>query len=281
VKDKIVKAILVLLIGIILTAGMFGCSQSTTTTTTTTSPIPSTTTTAASSPVELNVSAAASLTDTLKAINKLYVEENKTVIIVANFASSGILQKQIEQGAPVDVFISAAAKQMDALQTGDLIVNDTRRDLLNNKIVLVVPGESRLQINDFMDLLNDDVKQIAIGDPEFVPSGIYGKLAFKEFGIYEKIQAKLILGIDTPHVLGYIESGNVDAGIIYSTDAAIADKVKVVADAPDEVNKKIVYPAAVIKASKNIEAARAYIAFLFSSEAKAVFEKYGFVVVNK
>ncbi len=229
--------------------------------------------------VELNVSAAASLTDALTAINKLYMEENDYVTIVANFASSGILQQQIEQGAPADVFISAAAKQMDALQTGGLIINDTRQDLLNNKIVLVVPANSTLQINDFMDLLNNDVEHIAMGDPEFVPSGIYGKLAFEAFGIYEQIQAKLILQIDTPHVIGIIESGDVEAGIVYSTDAAIRDKIKIVANAPDEVNNKIVYPVAVIKASTNVAAAKAYVDFLLSDDAKTIFEQYGFVVV--
>lgn len=231
--------------------------------------------------VELNISAAASLTDVLTAINTLYMQENKNVTIVTNFASSGILQQQIEQGAPADVFISAAAKQMDALQSGGLIINDTRQDLLNNKIVLVVPKNSTLNISNFMDLLNDDVKQIAMGDPEFVPSGIYGKLAFEAFGIYEQIQEKLILQIDTPHVIGIIESGNVEAGIVYSTDAAIRDKIRIVANAPDEVNSQIVYPVAVVKASQNVDATKAYIAFLLSDEAKAIFEQYGFVVVNK
>jgi molybdate transport system substrate-binding protein len=230
-------------------------------------------------PVELNVSAAASLTDALTAINNLYMQENSNVTIVANFASSGIIQQQIEQGAPADVFISAAAQQMQALQDENLIISDTRQNLLNNKIVLVVPANSTLQINNFMDLLNDDVEHIAIGDPEFVPSGIYGKMAFEAFGIYEQIQAKLILQIDTPHVIGIIESGDVEAGIVFSTDATIRDKVKIAANAPDEVNSKIVYPVAVIKASTNVEVAKAYIAFLLGDEAKAIFEQYGFVVV--
>jgi molybdate transport system substrate-binding protein len=278
VKDKLIKSISLLFIVIIILAGMSGCAQSTQTATS--SPAPSTTTTPAG-PVELNVSAAASLTDTLTDINALYITKNKNVKITANFAASGTLQKQIEQGAPADVFISAAAKQMQALQDGGLILNETRQNLLNNKIVLVVPSDSKLQINDFMDLLNDDVKQVVIGDPEFVPSGIYGKLALDQLGIYERIKSKLILQIDTPHVLGYVESGNVDAGIVYSTDATLTDKVKIAADAPAEVNNQIVYPIAVIKDSKNAEAAKAYIAFLFSNEAKAIFEKYGFVVVNK
>jgi molybdate transport system substrate-binding protein len=232
------------------------------------------------SQVELNVSAAASLTDALKEVNELYMQQNTNVTITANFASSGTLQQQIEQGAPIDVFISAASTQMDKLQEEELILNDTRQNLLNNAVVLIVPADSDLGITGFSDLTTDKVKQIAIGDPEFVPSGIYGKQAFDVFGIYEQIKEKLILGIDTPHVLGYVESGNVDAGIVYSTDAALTDKVKVVANAPAEVNNKIVYPVAVIKDSKNVEAAKDYITFLFSDEVKGVFEQYGFIMVN-
>jgi molybdate transport system substrate-binding protein len=232
-------------------------------------------------PVELNVSAAASLTDAIKAIDDLYMQKNKNVTVVVNFASSGTLQQQIEQGAPADVFISAAAKQMNALQEGELIINDMRRDLLKNKVVLVVPSNSTLNITDFMDLINDDVKKVAIGDPESVPAGTYGKQTFDLLGITEKLQPKLILGSTVRQVLAYVESGDVDAGIVFSTDAAITDNVKIVADAPEEVNSKIVYPVAVIKSSNKVEAAEAYISFLFSDEAKAIFEKYGFSVISK
>ena len=190
-------------------------------------------------------------------------------------------QHQIEQGAPADVFFSPGVKQMDALQNGGLIINNTRQNLLNNKVVLVVPKNSTLDISDFMDLLNDDVKKIAIGDPEFVPIGTYGIQALDMFGITEQLQLKLILCSDVRQVLNYVAAGNVDAGIVFSTDAAITDSVKIAADAPDEVNSQIVYPVAVIKASRNVDAAKAYIAFLLSDEAKIIFEQYGFVVVNK
>jgi molybdate transport system substrate-binding protein len=146
--------------------------------------------------------------------------------------------------------------------------------------VLIVPANSTLDITDFMDLLNDDVKQIAIGDPEFVPAGTYGKQALEFLGIYAQIQDKLIFGSDVRQVLAYVEEGNVDAGIVYSTDAAITSGVRIVADAPSEINCQIVYPVAVIKASQSTDAASKYIAFLFSKEAKAIFEEYGFVVVN-
>lgn len=230
--------------------------------------------------VTLNVSAAASLTDALKEINDLYTKENSNVTITPNFASSGTLLTQIQSGAPADVFISAGAKQMNTLQNAGLIVDDTRQELLKNKVVLVVPNNSTLNISDFNALLNDSVKKIAIGDPASVPAGDYGKQALQTLGIYDKVQSKLILCTDVRQVLSYVESGDVDAGIVYATDAAISSTAKVMANAPDEVNAKIVYPVAAIKASTVLDAAKDYIKFLSSNKAKAIFEKYGFTMVK-
>lgn len=239
-----------------------------------------TTTTSSVAKVELNVACAASVTDALTAINNAYMAKNTNVTVVANFAASGTLQTQIEQGAPADVFLSAASKQMNALQEKGLIRDETRRDLLNNKVVMIVPADSTLGLGNYMDLTGDNVKQIAIGDPEFVPAGTYAKQAFELLGIWDSLQGKLIMGGTVREVLGYVEGGNVDAGIVYSTDAAITDGVTIVAHAPDEINSKIVYPVAVIKASTKVEAAQAYIDFLFSAEAKAIFNEYGFSVVS-
>jgi molybdate transport system substrate-binding protein len=236
---------------------------------------------ATSEPVTLNVCAALSLTDALKEVNSLYMQGKPNVTITPNFASSGTLQQQIEQGAPADIFISAAATQMDNLQKKELISNDTRQNLLNNKVVLIVPNDSTLGITSFKDLTNGKVKHIAIGDPEFVPAGKYGQQAFDELGITAQIQPKLVLASDVRQVLTYVETGNVDAGIVYSTDAKTSSKVKVVASAPDSINAKVVYPVAVIKASKNPDTAKDYEDFLFSKQAKALFEKYGFTVVSK
>ncbi len=230
--------------------------------------------------VTINVSAAASLTDAVTEINTLYTKENPNVTIIPNFAASGTLVTQIQSGAPADVFISAGAKQMDTVETGGLILNDTRQNLLKNKAVLVVPGSSTLNISNFNALLNDNVAKIAIGDPDFVPAGTYGKQALETLGIYEQVEPKLILCIDVRQVLSYVEGGYVDAGIVYATDAAISTKVRVVANAPDEVNAKIIYPVAVIKASTVADAAKDYVDFLFSDKAKAIFEEYGFTMVK-
>jgi molybdate transport system substrate-binding protein len=232
-------------------------------------------------PVTLNVSAAASLKDAINEIDSLYIKQNSNVTITPNLASSGTLQKQIEQGAPADVFISAGASQMDVLAKENLIVSNTRKDLLKNKLVLVVPADSSLGLTGFIDLARSDVKQIAIGDPKSVPAGTYAQKAFDELGITGQVSGKYVMGADVKAVLSYVESGNVDAGLVYLTDAKTSTKVKVVATAPDDINAQIVYPVAVVAASKVTDAAKSYENFLFGDKAKAIFEKYGFTMVGK
>ncbi|MDD5700918.1 MAG: molybdate ABC transporter substrate-binding protein [Dehalococcoidales bacterium] len=231
-------------------------------------------------PVTLNISVAASLTDAIKEINSLYIKDRPQVTITPNFASSGTLQQQIENGAPVDVFLSAAQAQMDNLQKKDLIVNDTRRNFVMNEVVMIVPDDSTLGLTSFNDLATDRVEKVAVGDPKSVPAGTYAHQAFDQLGITAQIQPKEILGSDVRQVLTYVESGNVDAGIVYSTDAMISSRVKVVASAPAEINAKIVYPVAVIKASRIPDAANDYLNFLFSVQAKTAFEKYGFTPIS-
>jgi molybdate transport system substrate-binding protein len=252
---------------------------STVTATATATAISTTVTTVA--PVTLNVSAAASLTDILKVINGQYTTGKPNVTLTPNFASSGTLQTQIENGAPCDIFVSAAAKQMDTLQKEGLLVESTRKNLLTNKLVLVVPADSQLNLTGFADLATDKVQKIAIGDPKSVPAGTYAQQAFDLLCITDKVTPKYVMGADVRAVLSYVESGNVDAGIVYSTDALSSTKIKVVGGGPDEINAKVVYPVAVIKTSKVQEAAIDYVDFLFSAQAKALFEKYGFSVVNQ
>lgn len=229
----------------------------------------------------VNVSASATLTDAVKEINELYSQENPNVAVIANFSSAGTVQRQIENGAPVDIFISAASSFMDALQKEGLILDDTRKDLLTNKVVLVVPADSSLDITDFKDLARDNVKKVAIGDPKSVSAGMYAQQIFDRNSIADTIKQKLVLAGDVRQVLTYVESGNVDAGIVFATDAKSSSKVKIVANAPDDINARVVYPVAIIKAGKNIDAARDYESFLFSNQAKAIFEKYGFSVISK
>jgi len=242
--------------------------------------MPTTTTTAAAA-VELNISAAASLTEALTELNALYVKNNSNVTLTPNFAGSGTLQKQIEQGSPADIFISAGASQMDTLAGENLIITSSRKNLLNNSLVLIVPSDSTLGLTSFTDLTRDDVKQIAIGDPASVPAGKYAQQAFDALGITDKLTSKYVMGADVKAVLSYVESGNVQAGLVYLTDAKASTKVKIVATAAPEINAKIVYPVAVVAATKVSDAAVAYENFLFSSDAKSIFEKWGFTVVSQ
>jgi len=235
----------------------------------------------AASPVEMTVSAAASLTDVMEEIKGLYEEKSGNTLMM-NYASSGALQQQIEQGAPADVFISAAQRQMDMLQEKELIDEESRIDLLENAVVLIVPGDGENKdISDFDSLLTDSVNRLAIGEPESVPAGRYAKEILVSLELWDALEAKekLILGKDVRQVLTYVETGNVDAGIVYMTDALSSDQVKVVASAPVGSHTPVTYPAAIIKDCAQREAAEDFLAFLQSEEAAAVFDKHGFTFI--
>ncbi|MDY7020403.1 MAG: molybdate ABC transporter substrate-binding protein [Cyanobacteriota bacterium] len=228
---------------------------------------------------ELTVSAAASLTDAMEAIQPLYEQEYPNVKLIYNFASSGSLQQQIEQGAPVDVFISAAPKQMNALEEKGLIMNETRKDLLKNQMVLIVREEND-SVNSFEDLITNKVTKIAVGEPESVPAGKYAQEVLISLNLLKSVQPKEVYTKTVRQVLSYVETGNVEAGIVYSSDAKISDQVKIVTTASTENHSPILYPAAVTKDSNHQEVAEEFIQFLSSDPAKSVFEKYGFGLIN-
>lgn len=221
------------------------------------------------------VSAAASLREALGEANAAFAEANPDIKIEVNLGGSGALQQQIEQGAPVDLFISAATKQIDALSAKNLLLEGTETQLLSNEVVLIGPPGATFPAG-FADLLSPKVKHIAIGEPKSVPAGQYAQQIFAFFGIAEAIQPKLVFGKDVRMVLTYAETKNVDAGIVYRTDAKQSGKVTVLATAPPESHDPVIYPAAIIKSSKNSSAARTYLAFLKSAKAMEVFEKFGF-----
>ena len=251
------------------------CSTATSTATSTTD---TTSTATTADPITLNVSAASSLSNVLKAIDALYTKANPNVTVSLNTGASGTLQTQIENGAPADVFLSAATANMDALQNENLIINNSRKNLLNNTLVMIVPVGSTLGLTSFNDLTLAKVTKIAIGDPKSVPAGAYAQAAFDELGITSRIQSKFILGANVTQVLTYVAGGNVDVGFVYSTDALSSTQVKVVANAPADINAQIVYPEAVLKASTHSTAAQAYLDFLSSDQAKALFIQFGFTM---
>lgn len=224
---------------------------------------------------ELTVSAAASLKESLEAIQPLYIKEHPEVTLTYNFGSSGSLQQQIEQGAPVDVFISAAAKQMDALEKKDLLAEGTRQDLLKNELVLVVAKDNS-NVNQFKDLTNDAVQKVALGEPESVPAGKYASEVLTSLNITDAVKAKAVYGKDVKQVLNYVATGNTDAGIVYKTDALNSNTVKIVETAAPNTHAPIVYPIAVLKSSKNLDAAKSFLTFLEGETATKTFEQYGF-----
>ncbi|MBM0741960.1 molybdate ABC transporter substrate-binding protein [Phormidium sp. CLA17] len=223
----------------------------------------------------LVVSAAASLTDALQEIAPLYNQTRPTVTLRYNFASSGALQQQIENGAPADIFISAADKQMDAMQQKNLIESASRRNLLTNRLVLVVPNTAS-GVTNLQSLKDLRVKRIAIGDPRSVPVGQYSEEALKKQGLWNSLKPKFVLANNVRQVLQFVESGNVQAGLVYATDAKTSNKVKVVQVIPASLHTPITYSIAVVKRSKNQTSARTFIQFLSSSKAKQIFQKYGF-----
>jgi len=224
----------------------------------------------------LTVSAAASLKDTMIQVETAYTQSGAVIAFANNFGSSGTLAAQIDQGAPVDIFISAAAKPMDDLAANGLIVTGTRRNLLRNTLVLIAPLDSKL--HDFQGLADGSVRLIALGDPASVPAGQYGKQALLSLHLWEQLSAKLVLGKDVRQVLTYVETGNADAGLVYATDAQSSKKVRVVATAPESTHDPIVYPVAVVKGSRNEETSRRFVEFLRSPIAQAIFVKHGFTI---
>jgi len=226
--------------------------------------------------VTLNVFAAASLTEALTEIGALYQKAQPGVTLSFNFHSSGALQTQIENGAEADLFISAGQRQMNAL-AGAFIDDDTRKDLLVNSVVLIVPQGSTKGISSFEDCLTAKVSLMALGNAD-VPVGQYSEEIFKFLKGWDIVIKKASLGGNVKEVLSQVETGSVDCGVVYSTDAATAKNVTVVANAPEGSHQPVVYPAAVIKNSPNAQAAKVFLDYLSSPQAVTVFEKIGFTV---
>lgn len=233
---------------------------------------------ASAPPLEVNVSAAASMKDALTEIQQNYQGVKPNVKINFNFGGSGALQKQIEQGAPADLFISAATKQMDDLAAKNLVQKETRRNLVENQLVMVVPKDSTLGLQSFPDVARDGVKKYAMGEPAAVPAGQYTQQVLQKLNVWDTTKDKAVLAKDVRAVLAYVETGNVEAGFVYRTDAAISTRVQIVAAAPAASHQPIVYPAALLSNARETQEAAEFLAYLQGPEAKTVFEKYGFIM---
>jgi molybdate transport system substrate-binding protein len=230
----------------------------------------------ASVPVQITVSAAASLTEAFTDIEKQFEEEYRNIDVNYNFAGSGTLRMQIEGGAPIDVFASASKSHMDILSDQSLIVEDSRKDFAENTVVLITPADSELDITEPEDLSAGEVKTIAIGNPDTAPVGKYTVEALTEAGLWDNLQDKSILADDVKQVLVYVERGEVDAGFVYSTDAATSrpDSIRIAATLPTVT--QISYPIAVVSTTEHKAEAQMFVDFVTSDEGRTILESYGF-----
>jgi len=229
--------------------------------------------------IEINVFAAASLTDALKEIGAAY-EKQSGEKVSYNFGASSMLERQIEEGAPADVFFSADEAKMDALAAKDLIVKETRKSRLSNSLVIVTSSDSNLKITSPADLASPKVRRIALADPRAVPAGVYSKAFLEKQKLWPNIEPKVVPVDNVRAALAAVESGNIEVGMVFKTDAAISKKVKVAYEVPADIGPKISYPMAVTKNAKQVESAKEFLKYLGSDDAAKIFTKYGFIVLK-
>ncbi|WP_413373372.1 molybdate ABC transporter substrate-binding protein [Paenibacillus taichungensis] len=228
--------------------------------------------------VELTISAAASLTDAMKEIKTNFEAANPNVELNFNFGASGALQQQIEQGAPADVFVSAATKNMNALVDEKLIASGDQKNLLQNSLVAIIPADSSDTVTSEKDLTADSIKTVAIGIPESVPAGTYAKEALTNANLWDQLQGKLVQGKDVRQVLQYVETGNADAGFVYKTDALTSDQVKIAFEVDKNSYTPANYPVGIIEGTKHRTEAEQFYMYLQTPEVLDVFAKYGFTI---
>ncbi|KJU83568.1 molybdenum ABC transporter periplasmic molybdate-binding protein [Candidatus Magnetobacterium bavaricum] len=235
----------------------------------------------ADSEVEITVSAAISLKNALEKIGKLFEDNHKGVKVIYNFGASGSLARQIEGGAPVDVFAPADQKDMDDIDNKGLVVPGTRVDFVGNSVVLIVPASETAAIDSFDDLKLAKIKKVAIGNPKTVPAGRYAQDVLNFYKVLPTIGDKLILAENARQALDYVARGEVDAGVVYLTDAMLRSKeVKVVSTASMKSHRPIAYPIAVVRGTKNKRLSGDFIKAVKSETAQGIFRDYGFTTAK-
>jgi molybdate transport system substrate-binding protein len=225
---------------------------------------------------EVKVFAAASLTDVLGEIARNFKARTGDEIKF-NFAGSNVLARQILEGAPVDIFLSADEAEMDAVSKSGLIVEPSRHDLLSNSLVIVVPRDSSLKVLSVRDLASPSIKRLALGDPQMVPAGVYARALLQKDGIWSSVESKVIPAVNVRAALAAVSAGDADAGIVYKTDALISKGTKVAYQIPVADGPKIRYPVALAKGADDSMEARKFLEYLRSPEAASIFIQYGFV----
>jgi molybdate transport system substrate-binding protein len=229
--------------------------------------------------VTVNVFAAASLTESLKEVASSYSKGSEDKIVFS-FGASSTLARQIEEGAPADIFFSADEAKMDALEKNGLIISTTRRSRLSNTLVIVVAAEAGASVRWPKDLAEPRIKRIALGDPRAVPIGVYAKQYLEKLGLWISIEPKVVAAENVRGALAAVETGDAEASIVYKTDAMVSKKVKVVFEVPLSESPRISYPMALVKAGKEPDAAKKFLDYLNSKTAGQIFEKHGFVLAG-
>jgi molybdate transport system substrate-binding protein len=225
---------------------------------------------------EITVFAAASLTDSLRELAATY-QRQTGVRITLNLGASSTLARQIEEGAPADIFFSADEAKMDRLENLGLIVKKTRQSRLSNSLVLIVAAVDGAPVQSPQDLAKPGIKRIALGDPKAVPVGVYAREYLEKLGLWSAVSPKVVATENVRAALAAVASGDADASMVYKTDAMISKKVRVAFEVPLTEGPKISYPMALLKEARSPEAAERFLEFLASEESGKVFVKYGFL----
>jgi molybdate transport system substrate-binding protein len=231
--------------------------------------------------IVLTIGAAASMKDVLEAIGDQYEKEHENIKLTFTFSSTGTLQKQIEQGAPIDIFVSADPAAFERLVQKKLVIAKQNRLLAYNELVLITSKQKANEVHSLSDLKQPAIRSVAIGIPETVPAGAYAKQWLQNADVWKELQEKYVLAKDVRQVLTYVESGNADCGIVYRTDALSSKRVRIAATAPHSLNQQIAYKTGVVAQSKRQKEAEQFITYLYSKKAARIFVKYGFIVAIK
>ena len=226
---------------------------------------------------EMVLSVAVSMKEAVEEVGRTFASSRPGLVLRYNFGSSGDLQKQIEAGAPVDIFISAAQRQMDELEKGGFIVPASRRVFARNVLIVIKPADSRIDITRPGDLLDARVRRIVIGNPKTVPVGQYSEESLRALGLWERVQPKLVFSENVRQALDYVVRGEADAGFVYSTDAATrAANVKEAFRPPEDTYRPVVYPAAVVATSRQRALAQSFLDLLTGRDGQATLARLGF-----
>lgn len=228
----------------------------------------------------ITISAAASLHDVLSDIRTEFNKEHPNIEITFNFGGSGTLQQQIINGAPIDLFLLADEEKADKLAQKGLVKKESAKNLLGNKLVLITPKGLESAPKNLDDLLHNDIKKVAIGTPEIVPAGKYAQQSLEHYGLWSKLENKLIQTKDVRQVLTYVENGNVEAGFVYVTDATQSNKINISVEVPPTSHTPITYSIGILNSSKQMKETSTFYDFLISDIAKELFEKHRFIVLE-